>query len=119
MLGQPEDAKEASQETFLRVYQGLGRFNGRYQLGPWITRIATNVCLDQLRSRQRKPSQAMPIEDFIRFEPATEGGVPEPEAVVIRNFESRRVRKVLESLPPAHRAAIVLRDFEGLSYSEV
>jgi RNA polymerase sigma-70 factor (ECF subfamily) len=118
MLGQPEDAKEASQETFLRVYQGLARFNGRYQLGPWITRIATNVCLDQLRSRQRKPSQAMPIEDFLRFEPATEA-VPEPEAVVIRNFESRRVRKVLESLPPTHRAAIVLRDFEGLSYSEV
>lgn len=118
MLNQPDDAKEASQETFLRVYQGLSRFNGRYQLGPWITRIATNVCLDQLRARQRKPSQAMPIEEFVRLEAPTEV-VGEPEQVVIRNFESRRVRKVLDSLPPAHRAAIVLRDFEGLSYSEV
>ncbi|MFN2593829.1 MAG: sigma-70 family RNA polymerase sigma factor [Actinomycetota bacterium] len=119
MLNQPEDAKEASQETFLRVYQGLARFNGRYQLGPWITRIATNVCLDQLRARQRKPSQAMPLEDFIKIEAVPQEKMAEPEEVVIRNFESRRVRKVLESLPPAHRAAIVLRDFEGLSYSEV
>src|SRR5689334_9645143 len=60
MLGQSEDAKEASQEVFLRVYQALPRFNGRYQLGAWITRIATNVCLDQIRGRNRKPSDAFP-----------------------------------------------------------
>ena len=117
MLGH-DDAQEAAQETFLRVYQALGRFNGRYQLGPWITRIATNVCLDHLRSKARRPSHPVPNEVLMLDEAVTEGD-SEPERMVIADSESRRVRKVLATLPPMHRAAIVLRDFEGLSYEEV
>ena len=118
MLTNPADAQEAAQETFLRVYQALGRFNGRYQLGPWITRIATNVCLDQIRSRARRPSDPVPNEILLLDESVVDHD-SEPERAVIRNSESRHVRKVLASLPPMHRAAIVLRDFEGLSYEEV
>ena len=118
MLGNPQDAQEAAQESFLRVYQALGRFNGRYQLGPWITRIATNVCLDHLRSKARRPSHPVPNEVLMLDEAVTEGD-SEPERMVIADSESRRVRKVLATLPPMHRAAIVLRDFEGLSYEEV
>ena len=117
ILINPDDAAEASQESFLRVYQALGRFNGRYQLGAWITRVTTNVCLDQLRARNRRGGEycALELEDL-------EGPAPAdgyPEEVVIRRSEGRRVRKVLDSLPPMHRAAIALRDFEGLSYEEV
>jgi RNA polymerase sigma-70 factor (ECF subfamily) len=118
MLAHPQDAEEAAQETFLRTYQALGRFNGRYQLGAWITRIATNVCLDQLRARSRRPQHEATLELLDLENPnlvADDG----PEEIVLRNAESRRVRKVLEGLPPMHRAAIVLRDFEGLSYEEV
>lgn len=118
MLGKPEDAQEAAQETFLRVYTALGKFNGRYQLGGWITRIATNVCLDHIRARSRRPVEATPIEE-IEADFLAAGVDTDPEAVSVRNAESRRVRKVLLGLPPLHRAAIVLRDFEGLSYSEV
>ena len=118
MLGKPEDAQEAAQEAFLRVYTALGKFNGRYQLGAWITRIATNVCLDQIRARSRRPVDATPIED-LELDFLTAGGDGDPEAMSMRNAESRRVRKVLLGLPPLHRAAIVLRDFEGLSYAEV
>jgi RNA polymerase sigma-70 factor (ECF subfamily) len=118
MLGNPDDAQEATQETFLRVYQALGRFNGRYQLGAWIARIATNVCLDTLRARTRKPSEATPTE-LIELDPCNTDSEIDPAVIYIRNMESRRVRRVLASLPPMHRAAIVLRDFEGLSYDEV
>jgi RNA polymerase sigma-70 factor, ECF subfamily len=118
MLGNREDAAEASQETFLRAYQALGRFNGRYQLGPWITRIATNVCLDHIRSRSRKPVDPVPSELF-ELELDHSAEQHGPEAIVIRDSESRHIRRVLASLPPMHRAAIVLRDFEGLSYEEV
>ncbi|HEX2196517.1 MAG TPA: RNA polymerase sigma factor [Actinomycetota bacterium] len=118
MLGKPEDAQEAAQETFLRVYTALGKFNGRYQLGAWMTRIATNVCLDQIRARSRRPVEPTPIED-LELDFLTSGGDTDPEAVSVRRAESRRVRKVLLGLPPLHRAAIVLRDFEGLSYAEV
>ncbi len=117
MLSDSHDAQEAAQETFLRVYQALGRFNGRYQLGAWIGRIATNVCLDQLRSKSRKPAEAAPIETLELA--AGEISGDDPEAFVIRNAESRRVRKVLDGLAPLHRAAIVLRDFEGFSYGEI
>ena len=118
MLGKPEDAQEAAQEAFLRVYTALGKFNGRYQLGAWITRIATNVCLDQIRARSRRPVDATPIED-LALEMVASGFESDPETVTVRRAESRRVRKVLLGLPPLHRAAIVLRDFEGLSYAEV
>jgi RNA polymerase sigma-70 factor (ECF subfamily) len=118
MLGKPEDAQEAAQEAFLRVYVALGKFNGRYQLGAWITRIATNVCLDQIRARSRRPVEATPVED-LELEFAAAGFDSDPETVTVRAAESRRVRKVLLGLPPLHRAAIVLRDFEGLSYAEV
>lgn len=116
MLGKPEDAEEAAQEAFLRVYQALYRFNGRYQLGPWVTRIATNVCLDHLRSRARKPSEAT-TDEVLELEIDTSD--EDPEVIHLKRFEGRRVRRVLASLPPMHRAAIVLRDFEGLSYEEV
>jgi RNA polymerase sigma-70 factor, ECF subfamily len=53
MLGNLNDAEEASQETFLKAFGALHRFNGRYQVGPWLARIATNVCVDHLRSRGR------------------------------------------------------------------
>ena len=118
ILVNPEDAAEASQEAFLRVFQSLGRFNGRYQLGAWITRIATNVCLDHLRARARRGGRDLTSLELADLEAplAHEEG---PEAVVVRKSEGYRVRKVLDSLPPMHRAAIALRDFEGLSYEEV
>jgi RNA polymerase sigma-70 factor (ECF subfamily) len=118
MLIDPHDVQEASQEAFLRVYQALGRFNGRYELGAWIARITTNVCLDNLRSRSRRPKEMAPLE-AIDLELALETKIETPEDLVIRNSEGRRVRKLLATLPPLHRAAIVLRDFEGLSYAEV
>ncbi|MDQ3915157.1 MAG: RNA polymerase sigma factor, partial [Actinomycetota bacterium] len=118
MLGKPEDAQEAAQEAFIRVYTALGKFNGRYQLGAWITRIATNVCLDHIRARSRRPVDATPFEE-LDLELVSSSVDGDPETVTVRNAESRRVRKVLLGLPPMHRAAIVLRDFEGLSYAEV
>lgn len=118
MLLKPEDAEEAAQESFLRVYQALARFNGRYLLGPWITRITTNVCLDHLRAKSRRPIDLMPV-DVLEVHGHCEQEELDPEHVHLRSAEGRRVRKLLESLPPMYRAAIVLRDFEGLSYAEV
>jgi RNA polymerase sigma factor (sigma-70 family) len=116
MLGHREDAQEATQETFLRVYQALGRFNGRYQLGPWIVRIATNVCLDHLRGRTRKPVGLTPVDELEREPQTVDDG---PEELYLRSVEGRRIRRTLASLPSTHRVAIVLRDFQGLSYKDI
>ena len=117
MLINRQDSDEAFQETFLKVYTALGRFNGRYQLGAWIARIATNVCLDQLRAKKRHPVDSVEPEYLdVDMDPDTD---LDPEFQLIRRQESKRVRRVLDQLPPMHRAAIVLRDFEGLSYAEI
>src|SRR4249920_421929 len=57
ILQDREETDEAVQETMLRVYRGLGRFNGRYQLQAWVARIATNVALDMVRARARRPQR--------------------------------------------------------------
>ncbi len=116
ILGNRDDAQEATQEAFLKVYQALGRFNGNYRLGPWIIRIATNVSLDHLRLRKRRPQDSVSI-DALHREPCAYAD--DPEQMLVERAEGERVRKVLSSLPPIHRAAIVLRDSEGLTYSEI
>jgi RNA polymerase sigma-70 factor (ECF subfamily) len=118
MLGNPDDAKDAEQETFLRTYKALALLNGRYRVGAWITRIATNVCLDQLRARSRWRWEEMPSE-LVGLERHGFDESADPESIHIRRAEGRRVGRLLNSLSPLHRAAIVLRDFEGLSYEEI
>ena len=117
MLADPQDAQDAAQETFLRVYQALPRFNGRYQLGAWITRIATNVCLDHLRARKRAPTEAAPqevLEDVVDA-----GPVAGPEEALLRRDEGERVQETLARLTPMQRQAILMRDFEGRAYSDI
>lgn len=116
MLDHAHDAEEAQQETFMRVFTSLPNFNGRYQLGAWVSRIATNVCLDHIRSRGRKPAdstdQAMLTE--LSADPA-DG----PEDTFLAAAERERVRAVLTRLAPMHRAALALREFEGMSYADI
>ena len=117
ILGDSQDAQDAAQETFLRVYQALPRFNGRYHLGAWITRIATNVCLDHLRARARTPSDVAPND--VLEEVVVREREDDPEEVVMRGLDGARVQQTLASLSPLHRRAILLRDFEGRDYKEI
>ncbi len=116
ILGNREDAEEAAQETMLRVLQGLPRFNGRYQLAAWVARIATNVSLDALRARSRRPPSGGSTDEIEELRGA---GAEDPLELVERLFEREQVRAVLEELPPHHREALVLREFEGRSHREI
>jgi RNA polymerase sigma-70 factor, ECF subfamily len=114
-LPNAHDADEALQETMIRVFQGLHRFNGRYALQPWIGRIATNVSLDAIRTRTRRPLvDDEPLEQFERHDPA-DG----PEEAVERLIERDLVLSVLSDLPESHRTALVLRELEGRSHKEI
>src|SRR5918998_2230187 len=117
MLGDTQDAQDAAQETFLRVYQALPRFNGRYQLGAWITRIATNVCLDTLRSRARSRADAAPDEVL----ESAAGGArdDDPEEIVLRQAEGAEVQRTIAALSPLQRRTLFLRDLEGREYKEI
>jgi len=116
VLANPEDAEEAAQETMLRVLEALPTFNGRYLLGAWVNRIATNVSLDILRARARRPENGKQLD----LE-AVEGsaGDDDPGELTERAAEGRTVHDFLDKLPPHHRAALVMREIEGRSHEEI
>src|SRR3954465_13639763 len=63
MLGSPQDAEDVVQETLLRAWRGLERFDRRASVQTWLYRIATNACLDELRRRPRRPEPVQPFPD--------------------------------------------------------
>jgi RNA polymerase sigma-70 factor, ECF subfamily len=123
MLGNEADARDASQEVFLRVYKYLGRFKPDQDFFAWIYQITVNVCRDVARKRKRHTSQfpsfaAMDTgRDASAFEVAADQqGADE---VLIAAQQRELIAGALATLPAKERAAIVLRDIEGLPTDEV
>ncbi|HEX2240612.1 MAG TPA: sigma-70 family RNA polymerase sigma factor [Actinomycetota bacterium] len=111
MLGRAPEAEEATQETFLKAYQALPRFNGQYQLGAWLTRIASNVCLDQIRVRTRSVhSVALPPEEVL----GTQDG---PEEALAGG--DGRVDETIAGIQPLHARALQMRAVADLSHREM
>jgi RNA polymerase sigma-70 factor, ECF subfamily len=108
MLGSVHDADDALQETMLRAWQGIGRFEPRAQLSSWLYRIATNVCLRMIEQRSRRAAAVeahlQPYPDAL-LEPDT----PEREAERRETIGLAFVA-AMQLLPPRQRAALVLRD---------
>ena len=136
MLGSAFDAEDAVQETMVRAWQGLDRFEGRSSLRTWLYRIATNVCLDALsdRSRRVRPMEEGPngsVEDHLETRERTHWLEPIPDARVLPSdanpFELTALRQsirlafvsALQHLPPRQRAALLLSEVVGWSAAEV
>jgi RNA polymerase sigma-70 factor, ECF subfamily len=117
MLGSVHDADDALQETMLRAWRGIGRFEPRAELSSWLYRIATNVCLRMIEQRGRRDSASIdaylqPYPDGL-LEPVT----PEEEAERRETIGLAFVT-AMQLLPPRQRAALVLRDVLGWSARE-
>lgn len=110
ILGNWADAEDVAQEVFLRLHRHGVAFDSDAAFGSWIYRVTVNLCLDRARVRKARPSVEMP--DM----PSRDLSV---ETSVIRDQEKQRLTAALENLPPRERAAIVLREIEGLSTAEV
>jgi RNA polymerase sigma-70 factor (ECF subfamily) len=108
MLGERREAEDAAQEAFLRAYRAVRSLDPARPPGPWLRRIAVNVCLNRLERREAAPLEDEPPD----FEPG-------PESRTVERERSRQIRAALLSLPPRYRAAIELRHFQELSYSEM
>ena len=114
MVGNPADAEDLLQEVFLSAHRKLDGFRGESALGTWLYRLATNHCLDYLRSRAAKTGQ---ITDAIDDEPvALEGG---GRALAERTVAKMDLERALAQLPDGCRAAFLLHDVEGLEHREV
>ena len=113
MLGDPEEAEDAAQEIFVRLYRQLARYDPERKFSTWTLAIATNYCIDQLRRRRM---QLVPLENIIPWARARDAG-PEGEAL---SRESRdEVQRLLKQLPEKYRAPLVLRYWEDLSCAEI
>ncbi|NNE44298.1 MAG: sigma-70 family RNA polymerase sigma factor [Gemmatimonadetes bacterium] len=111
LLGTAEDADDLVQETFLRAWKALERFDAERPLAPWLVRIATNRAMTLLEVRQRRPVEE--LEDTV----PDPGDLPD-EATERRRLHER-VRQHLEGLPEDQRAILVLRATDQLSYREI
>jgi RNA polymerase sigma-70 factor (ECF subfamily) len=124
LLGSFEEAEDLVQETFLRAWKGIEGFQGRSSTRAWLYRIATNACLDALRSRTRRvlphqlaapsdPSVALPPRtDIPWLQPIPDAALPE-EVVVSRETIELAFLAAIQHLPPRQRAVLILRDVLG------
>jgi RNA polymerase sigma-70 factor (ECF subfamily) len=112
-----EDALELAQETFVRAYENLDSFESRSSFSTWLYRIAANLAID-LRRRERRHSvlRGEEAESEIDRLPSSIG---DSFAEFSRGELNRRLRSALDELTPEHRAVILLREVEGLSYDEI
>ena len=128
MLASPFEAEDAVQETFIRAWRNLDKFEGRAALRSWLYKIATNVCFDMLGGRERRarpmdlgPSQE-PVESNlnVRSEATWIQPIPDP-AVVAESNETTRLAIVaaLQHLPPKQRAVLILCEVLRWKASEV
>lgn len=110
VLGNADDALDATQEALLSIARKIGQFDGRSRFSTWCYRVATNAALDEARRRNRRPR---PVETVP--EPARSGGGRIDEQVAARVD----VDAALAHLSPEYRAAVALRDLVGMDYAEI
>ncbi|PKM87063.1 MAG: RNA polymerase subunit sigma-24 [Firmicutes bacterium HGW-Firmicutes-12] len=122
LMGNHEDANDFAQEAFLKAFQAIQNFRGEASFITWISRIATNVCRDELRKRYRIKTES--LDEKITLD---EGEVvkqhisPEPgpaELYEQRDFQER-IQRYINTLSPEFRLVLILRDINGYSYEEI
>lgn len=121
MTGNPEDALDLSQETFLKAWKSLSSFKGDSAFSTWVYRLASNTCLDFLRRKKRQQEtigSALSLDDEDAPPPPSDESV-QPEVQLERTERSLALKKALASLPDHHRQILILRELSGLSYQEI
>ncbi|HEX6463293.1 MAG TPA: sigma-70 family RNA polymerase sigma factor [Vicinamibacterales bacterium] len=122
MTGSPQDAEDVVQETFLKAYRQLGRFESRANFGTWLHRIAVNCSIDLIRGRKHQETTHdaadLDLLDGGSGGPDDRIG-PSPERLMLSTEVQEQVSRAMDGLTHMERAAFVLRHFEGQSIEEI
>jgi RNA polymerase sigma-70 factor (ECF subfamily) len=113
LLRDPQEAEDALQEVFLKVYEHAHRFEPRATVSSWLNRITANHCLNRLR--QRRPQESLDQEETPEL---PDPGAGPLEALEVKEL-ARRLEELLAALPENQRRALMLKRFAGLSYQEI
>lgn len=117
MTGRRADAEDLTQQAFLEAYAGLAAYDTKRPFGTWILRIATNNCLDHLKSHKRRE---VPTEVESDGGGALHAGhIPGPEQELARKQRVAQLEVALQQLDDIYRIPLVLKDIEGLAYQEI
>ena len=115
MTGSETDAEDMVQETFLKAWKQIDRFDGRAAFGTWLHRICANCSLDHIRARKRKRDLQVGNDPLAQM--ATTA--PSPERLALSSQVTAILGPALDELSEMERAAFVLRHYEGLSIEEI
>jgi RNA polymerase sigma-70 factor (ECF subfamily) len=121
MLNQKQEAEDVVQETFLRVYKNLDRYDENQKFSTWIYRIATNLCIDRLR--KRKPSYSIDAEmtdgegtDWHSMLASDDAG---PDEELILSETQQNIREAIQTLPDKYKSVVILRYLHDMSLQEI
>lgn len=121
ITGNAEDAADMAQEAFIKAFNSIYSFKGDSRFSVWLYRIVSNVCVDFLRSRARRPASSLSTEneegESVELEIADES--LSPEKLLETKLSCEAVRRGLDSLPGDYRQILLLREIQGLSYDEI
>lgn len=116
----PAEAEDVAQEAFLKAYRAINGFRGESAFYTWLYRIAVNTAKNALDSRKRRPGADVDIDDIEEFAFSENLRQEEnPESLLASQDLHRVVEEALAALPEELRKALVLREFDGLSYEEI
>jgi len=127
VISNRDDAEDIVQDAFLKAYRNLASFRGQSSFYTWFYRIVFNLAIDLSRKRYRRSESSLGDDstlDALNLHSSEDSGnllgsVPTPEQVLSRSGIAAAIRKAIEGLSAEHRAVIVLREIEGLSYTEI
>jgi len=118
MLGERAEAEDAAQETFLRAYLHLYRYDAERSFKTWLLSIASNHCIDRLRKRRIRwlsLDDPLPSESAL----ALSSSEPTPEEWTLKNERGQGIQRLLDELAPEYRAAVILRYWYDYSYIDI
>lgn len=122
-LRRREDAEDATQEVFLKLWRTLGTWRDEASVKTYIMRIARNTVIDMIRRRNSHPTDSLTVEDDdgeeSQLDIADTDTTSNPAADYARREQIEEVRRAIDELEPEHREIIILRDINGLSYAEI
>ena len=117
MLGEMEAAEDAAQETFLKAFQNLARYDRERSFATWLLSIAAHHCIDKLR--RRRFNSVSIDEDEEGQTDIPDHSAPDPESEIMKHQQRERLQNCLQSLDPTDRAAVVMRYWQDCSEVEI
>jgi RNA polymerase sigma-70 factor, ECF subfamily len=118
-IGREDDARDVTQEAFLRAFRALPGFKGQAKFSSWLYRITLNLCRDWARKQRRTPVVQAPEGDGLELAAATPSATESAEDRVARRDMGRHVARAMQALPDEQRSAIILKEYHGLTFQEI